>query len=743
MGKWSRRAFITTGVLTGGAVVFGVAIRPGDRRSEVSKLVAGEDESVLHIWLKISPDNTITAIVPHAEMGQGTHTTMAMMLADELDADWSQVRMMEAPAHAEYANYALAKGFMLGDPEFPAFLIDTVDGFFLSATKWMGLQFTGGSSAVQYTGMLGMRVAGAGARSMLLQAASEKWNVPVESLTAKSGSVSNRNGEHSATFAELAADAAKLPAPVKPRLKTESEYTIMGTSVPRLDIPAKVDGSAGFGIDVVLASMKYATVRQSPVFGTMVASVNEASVQDMPGIRKVVTLENAVAVIADGYWQAKQAIDKLEVTYEEGDDSSREQSDIYRQFGEDMDNAIANGDEQIDFTIGNIDNASADAAPTIEAEYRVPYLAHSPMEPMNCTAWVHDGVCEIWTGTQNPLGCAHEVAEALQMEPKNVTVHNQYLGGGFGRRLVSDCAIQAARIAAEVHYPVKLLWSREEDTRHDFYRQATISRFSATLDSSGHPTVWTNQFVEKHEPAEAPHIPYAIPNQKIHYTNSKTHVPWGFWRSVDHSVHGFFTESFVDELAHAAGKDPYRFRRNQLAASPRFRDVLDLAAEKAGWERPLPANYGRGISLQKSFGTIVAQVVEVEIEAGKPRVRRVICAIDPGFAMHPDGVKAQMESGIIFGLTAALYGEISIHRGSVAQSNFHDYKMMRMDESPEIETYIINGGGKVGGAGEPGTPAIAAALTNAIFDATGVRIRELPISNHNLNIDALESQDIA
>jgi len=362
---------------------------------------------------------------------------------------------------------------------------------------------------------------------------------------------------------------------------------------------------------------------------------------------------------------------------------------------------------------------------------------------MNCTAWVHDGNCELWLGTQNPLGFAKEVADALELDADRVVVHNQYLGGGFGRRAFPDYAIQAARIAAESAYPVKLIWSREEDMRHDHYRQANLSRFRAALDADGMPRAWENSYVDKHDPVEAPYIPYGIDHQLIRFTPSTTHVPWGFWRSVDHSLHAFFTESFIDELAAAAGQDPYRFRRKLLDHDRRFRDVLDLAAEKAGWDDERPANHGRGIAIHKSFGTIVAQVVDVEITNGKPRARRVVCAVDAGFAVHPDGMRAQMESGIVYGLTAALYGEISIRGGAVQQSNFHDYPMVRMPDSPAIETYIINSGHAMGGAGEPGTPAIAPALANAIFDASGRRLRELPLWQHDLSRADVESRDVA
>ncbi|MFQ5549109.1 MAG: molybdopterin cofactor-binding domain-containing protein [Woeseia sp.] len=743
MGKWTRRAFITTGVLAGGTFAIGIAIRPGDRRSGVFGLVAGEEEKLLNIWVKISPDNTVTVIVPHADMGQGVHTTLAMMLADEMDADWSKVSMLEAPSHEEYANYALARGYALGERNFPSFLIDTVDGFFLEATQYMGLQITGGSTSVRTTGMLAMRVAGAAARSVLQQAAAEAWQVPVDELETRDSHVYHAASNRAAPYAAFAAKAAELKVPPKPVLKSEKEFTIMGRSVPRMDIPSKVDGTAGFGIDTVLPGMKYAAVKAAPVFGDKIASIDTASVQDLPGVRQVVNLGDAVAIVADGYWQARQAVDKIAIEYAPSGNGDVEQSDIYKQFAADMDRANEQRDQQIDFKKGDADAALSAASQVVEAEYRVPYLAHATMEPMNCTAWVHDGQCELWTGTQNPLGFAKEVAEAIDMDLSGVTVHNQYLGGGFGRRAFGDYAIQAARIASQVSYPVKLIWSREEDMRHDHYRDANVSRFRAGLDDAGRPVAWVNQYVEKHDPAEAPHIPYGIDNQFIHFAESKTHVPWGFWRSVDHSLHGFFTESFIDELAVAAGRDPYQFRHDLLADAPKHRAVLDLAAEKAGWGEPLPENRGRGIALQTSFGSIVAQVVEVEVRDGTPRAHRVVCAIDAGFAFHPDGMKAQMESGIIYGLTAALYGEISIHRGAVAQSNFHDYRMVRMNESPEIDTYIINSGDAIGGAGEPGTPAIAPALANAIYDAVGIRIRELPIKRHDLRREDLESKDVA
>jgi isoquinoline 1-oxidoreductase beta subunit len=743
MGKWTRRAFISAGVLTSGVVIFGVAVRPGNRADTVRNLIAKDDDAVFNVWVKIAPDNTVTAILPHAEMGQGVHTTLAMMLAEELDADWDQLEVVEAPADKEYANYALGKGFALGDADFPAFLVDTIDGVFLTVMQAMDMQITGGSSSVPMTGQQGMRVAGAATRAVLLEAAAQSWKVPVAELSTSRSQVRHEKSSRTAPYSEFAQQATALSLPPKPRLKTPGEFTLLGTNVQRVDVPSKVDGSAMFGLDAAPPGMKYATVKASPVFGTNVESVNEASIQAMPGIRKVINLGDAVAVVADGYWQAKQALDRLEVKFEENGNETAEQSEIYHQFITNMDVATANNDEILDLKIGDARNALGGADTVITAEYRVPYLAHATMEPMNCTAWVHDDICEIWTGTQNPLGFAAEVANALEMDLENVHLNNAYLGGGFGRRAFPDYAIQAAKIAAKVAYPVKLIWSREEDMRHDHYRQASISRFTAGLDDDGKATAWINQYVDKYDPVEAPYPPYDIENQYIHYAESGTHVPWGFWRSVDHSLHAFFTESFIDEVAFATGEDSYQYRHNMLTGQPRIQKVLDFAAEKSNWDRLLPRNWGRGIAVHKSFGTIVAQVVEVEIVADKVLPRRVTCAVDAGFAMHPDGMKAQMESGIVYGLTAALYGDISIRHGAVAQSNFHDYEMLRMNESPEIETHIINSGEKIGGAGEPGTPAIAPALVNAIFNATGKRIRELPVKMHDLTLKDLESKDVA
>ncbi|MGE0625559.1 MAG: molybdopterin cofactor-binding domain-containing protein [Pseudomonadales bacterium] len=742
MGKWTRRGLITAGVVGGGALVVGVAIRPGHRAPKLAPLVIEGDESLIGAWVKIGADNRVTAIVPHSEMGQGAQTALAQMLADELDARWEDVGVMEAPPEDAYANYLMGRGFLLAGKRIPEPLIGTVDGVFLQVAKAMHLQITGGSLSVRATGQYGMRVAGAAARELLLRAAADAWSVPVAELSASAGQVRHGGSGRSAPYSEFAAAAGRLTPSDSPVLKPRSEFRIMGTSVPRLDIPSKVDGSVRFGIDAMVPGLKVATILQAPVFGAEVASVDDAAARAMPGVTDVIRLENAVAVVADGYWPAKQALAAVKVAWTEPAWQQMDQTRIFAQFDADMASAVADGDEKIDVSRGDLDAGLAEAASVVEATYRVPYLAHACMEPMNATVAIDGSSCEVWIGSQNPLGTRYSVAAALDLDPENVTVHNHVMGGGFGRRSIDDAAVQAALLAKAVGSPVKLIWSREEDVRHDHYRPAITSRFRAGLDAAGLPVAWENQFVDKHEPAEAPHIPYAVANQRIHYTDSPTHIPFGPWRSVDHSQHGFFTESFVDELAHAAGRDPYEYRRELLASAPRHRKVLETAAEKAGWGTPLDAGRGRGISLQASFGSIVAQVVDVSVEGGAVRVDRVVCAVDPGFAVSPDGLAAQMESGIIYGLTAALYGNIEIDGGAVAQSNFHDYRMVRMAEAPGIDVHVIESDNLPGGAGEPGTPGIGPALTNAIFAATGTRIRQLPVSQYDLGYTVEEPVEV-
>lgn len=731
MGKWTRRAFLTTGALVGGGLIVGVAIRPGHRTPGLADLVEQDGETLVNAWVKILPDNSIKIIVPHAEMGQGVHTVLPMMLADEMDADWKTVSMEQAPVDDEYASNDIVREFVMPSKA-PGIVEDTLKGVFLKIAQTMSMQITGGSFSVRGTGSWSMRVAGAAARELLMDAAAEKWQVPLNEIRVENSYLFHDKSDRSEPFISFAKAAAGRQGSAQPKLKTPDQFKIMGKHVERFDIPAKVDGSAIFGVDVELPNMKYACVKCAPVFGSTVSVIDSAAAEKMPGVIKIVDLGAGVGVIANTYWQAKKALDKVNVTYTEGDSNLLSSASMFEQFGKSMDAAIAGGDEEKDHKSGDARGVLSRAGKVIEAEYRVPHLAHSTMEPMNCTAWAHDGQLQIWAGLQNPLGIRNMLAKELEFERDKVVINNVYLGGGFGRRAMDDYPMQGAKLALAIPgTPVKMIWSREEDTQQDFYRPAVMSRFKASLDSNGKPEAWENQFVDKHEPVEAPTIPYAVENQYIHYTNSPTHVRFGPWRSVDHTQHAFFTESFIDELAVEAGQDPYQYRYDLLSDNLRVRKVLETAAKMADWGKKMPQGWGQGIALQSSFNTIVAEVVDVDMSNGKPRVDKVYCAADPGYAMSSDGFKAQMESGIIYGLTAALYGEINIKDGAVVESNFHNYKMLRMNEAPDIEVEVINSGDEsLGGGGEPGTPPIAPALTNAIFAISGKRIRDLPVSKH-------------
>lgn len=725
MGKWTRRGFIAAGLVGGGVLAVGVGIREGHRAPKLAHLVADEDETLVNVWVKLSPDNTITAIVPHSEMGQGVFTSMAQMLADEMDADWEKVTFEQAPAHEAYANYPLGREFIMGDTKVPGFVQDSLNGGFLRIAQSMGLQITGGSTAVRFTGMGGMRIAGAAAREMIVKAAAKEWKVKPRELSTRNSMVIHDASGREAPYAAFAERAGKMAPPTQPKLKTPEEYTLMGKSLQRFDIPSKTDGTAEFGIDVDLPDMKYAAVMGAPVLGAETVSVDDTYARDMPGVRKILDKGTFVAVVADGYWQAENAVRQLEVQWSETGAEALSHDDIFAT----MRTAIDEADGEEDVAVGNVRKATETAARVYEAEYTVPFLSHAAMEPLNATAWLRDGRIELWSGLQNPLAVRDEIAGAFDVKKKDVIIHNVLLGGGFGRRSNPDYPLMAVEIAKEFDHPVKMIWSREQDTQQDWYRPASVSRFKAGLDEEGMPVSWDNMFTQKHDPPEASQIPYKIDNQLIRYTHIDHHVRFGPWRSVDHTQHGFFIESFVDELADQAGMDGYAYRRKLLEHSPRYLVILDAAAKAADWGRDVPEGRGLGIALVDSFGTVVAQVVEVDVTGPEPRVVHVWCAADPGYAMNPDGFIAQIESGIIYGLTAALYGDITIEAGAVVQSNFHDYPMLRMDEAPQISVEIINSGEKIGGGGEPGTPPIAPALANAVFAATGVRVRSQPIAN--------------
>jgi isoquinoline 1-oxidoreductase beta subunit len=746
VNKWTRRSFITTGLLVGGGLVVGVALRPGNRARGLAQHVVSDGETLVHTWVKLDANNIVTAIVPHAEMGQGVGTSLTQMLADELDADWSLVKFEEAPAISQFANYPLGKGLLLANVDLPEIVVPTVDGILLRTAQALDLQITGGSMSVRTTGVYGMRVAGAAVKEMLRSAAAEAWQVPLDQVVARKSQLIHEKSGRTEPYAAFAEAAAEMTPPASPKLKTPDEFTIIGRHVERHDIPGKVDGTATFALDVRLPGMLYATVRRAPTFGGGISSLDDSKTRAVEGVVDVIQLPEgkaealvgrfstaaSVAVVAEGYWPAKQGLDALDIVWSKTGNEEVSSGTIFEQFDRDISAAV---DRKVDIAEGELEAAMANADQILTADYRAPYLAHTCMEPLNATAIVEDGRCEVWVGCQAPLPFRQAIADALGFDAENVVLHNCFMGGGFGRKSRADYAIQAVQLAAKMGRPVQLIWSREEDVRQDFYRPAIQSRFRAALDSDGNLTAWENTYVDKHEPAEAPLIPYTLAARDIGHVSSPTHVPFGAWRSVDHSQHGFFTESFFDEVAVAAGQDPYEYRAARLKHKPRQLAVLRKAAEAADWGSPLGEGRGRGISFQECFGSIVAQVVEVTVVDGQTQVDRVVAAVDPGIAVSPDGLSAQIESGIVYGLTAALYGGITIENGEVKQSNFNDYQALRMSGAPKIETHIINSGNTIGGAGEPGTPGIAPALANAIYDATGFRVRELP-----LNVIDLEYQ---
>ena len=733
LAKWSRRGFIGAGVLAGGGLLIGIGVRPGNPIASLAPKVApGEGEFLVNSWVKIGMDNVVTAIVPHCEMGQGVHSVLAQMLAEELDADWSKVRVMQAPTDGSYVVTDTARMFAAPFTVNAADWIEpTWNGLFTQIGKLADAMITGGSSSIRTTGQHSMRIAGAAARKMLVGAAAESWGVPPGEITTRDSMLLHAASGKSATYAEFATAAAEQPMDQTPELKSSDSFRLMGRSKARTDIPSKVDGTAQFGIDAAPEglALSYAASLRPPVPGTSVANMDAARAKTMPGVLQILNMGDFVAVVADSYWQAQQALGTVKVEWTASDSPIKTMDDQYAAFAKALDAAGPDGGSEV-AAKGDAAAALAAAATTLEAEYRAPYLAHAPMEPINCTAHVTGGRCDIWTSTQVPLMARSAVSEALGLDVDAIAIHHPFLGGAFGRRLESEYVTMAALVAAATLYPVKLIWSREEDTQKAIYRPADTSRFRAGIDGEGRLVAYANIFTQRHDPAEA-HVPtfYDIPNTSVRHIEAPLHLPFAAWRSVDHSQQGFFIESFIDEAAHAAGSDPVAFRLAMLDKAPRHKAVLEKVAAISGWGEPGAEGTAKGVAIVESFGTIVAEVIEVDMRSGKPRLSNVWAVCDAGYVVNPDGFRNQIEGGIVFALTAAMYGELELKDGAIVQSNFHDYKMLRIDEVPAIAVEIINSGDvPTGGAGEPGVPPAAPALANAIFAATGKRLRNLPIA---------------
>ncbi len=700
----SRRSFLKASAAASGGLLMALHL-PGT----LGQAMAAGTISTPNAWVHIADDNTISILVAHSEMGQGVYTSMPMLVAEELNVDLSQIKVTDAPPGAAYVNALL------------------------------GAQITGGSTSVRGSWEK-LRVAGAQVREMLISAAAAEWNVDRSQIKADKGLVHGPNGK-TATYGSLAAAAAKLPVPEKPPIKDPKDFRLVGKRTPRVDTPAKTNGTAEFGIDVKLPGMVYATVQQCPVIGGKVKSFDATQAKGMPGVQAVVQISDGVAVVADSWWRAKKASETVKVQWNEGAGAALSDASIIEGTRQ-----AAKSGKVIEITKpqGDVAAALKGAAKVLEAEYVSPMQSHSPLEPMNFTAHVQGDKVLLIGPTQFQQGAQGAVAAALKVKPEDITLKTTFLGGGFGRRLELDFIVQAAEISKAVGKPVKLLWTREEDMMHDYYRPVGVNQLKAGLDANGMPVAMhfkvASQSVTQRafglpkdtlDPfmAEAAVTGYNIPNSQHDLVIHDTGVRVGYWRAVSHSMNAFANESFVDEMAKAAGQDPYAYRMKMLAGKPRFANVLKLAAEKAGWGKALPKGRARGIALMEGYDSYLAEVAEVSLnQDGSVRVHKVTVAADVGHMVNPDTVEAQLQSSIVFGVGAVLKHQITMTNGRVQETNYNSYEPVRMYESPQIDIVLVKSTEKPGGIGEPGTAVAAPAIANAVAALTGKRVRRLPIT---------------
>ncbi|WP_036302259.1 xanthine dehydrogenase family protein molybdopterin-binding subunit [Methylotenera sp. L2L1] len=715
----SRRTFIKASALVVGGLVIAFSIPQAKRflLPGAAKETGSAGEAKLpapNAFLRIGTDNTITVMLAHSEMGQSIWTTLPMLIAEELDADWSKIKVEHASASPAYLHTAY------------------------------GIQITGGSSTT-WSEFDRYRQAGALTRQLLIGAAAEQLGVPAANLKTENGFVISDDTKIS--YGDLAEAAAKLETPKAVTLKDPKDWKVIGKATKRLDGPEKINGTAVFGQDIHFDGLMTAMVARSPVFGGSVKSFDASAAKQVKGVQQVVQVPTGVAVVADNYWAAKQGREALKVEWDLGPNASLDSKAMLEDF-----RSKAANPGLVAAQLGDSKTTLSKAEKLIEAEYALPYLAHSPMEPLNCSVRIEKDACEIWTGTQMQTTDQQAAAKILGLKPEQVKIHTLFLGGGFGRRAnpAADFVSEAVQVAKAAGVPVKTVWSREDDVQGGYYRPMYLHKAKIGLDADGFPTAWeqvtVGQSIMLGTPFEAFMIkdgvdatsvegiadsPYLkkTPNYHVSLHTVKTGIPVLWWRSVGHSHSAFVMESLVDELAHSAKKDPLDYRRELLKGHPRHLAALNLAAEKAEWGKPLPKGVFRGIAVHESFGSFVAQVAEVSVDQGAVKVHRMVCAIDCGLAVNPYSLKAQMESSISFGLGAAMQSEITFKEGKVQQSNFHDYLVMRMSDMPKVEVHIVQSTEKMGGVGEPGLPPVAPAVTNAIFAATGKRIRQLPIGN--------------
>ncbi len=699
-----RRAFLQASVAAGAALLLGFRLPLAAATSP-----KGGDPFAPNAFIRIDRHGGVTLIMPQVEMGQGVYTAVAMILAEELDVEWGQVRLEAAPPNDK----------LYGNPTF-------------------GIQVTGNSNSIRAF-WTPLRKAGASARAILIEAAARRWKVDSGTCRAENSEVIHTASGRKLAYAALIDDAANIPPPKEPLLKSPADFKTIGKPLKRLDTPDKVNGKVIYGIDVMPPGLKFATLAACPVFGGKVGHVNDTKAKQVPGVHRVLALEDFVTVVGDHMWAAKQGLAALDVSWDEGPNAKVNSATVWKELREASEKP------------GVVAKAAGDAAKalregkSLDAAYEMPFLAHATMEPMNCTVHVRADACEVWVGIQVLTRAQAIAAKVTGLPLEKVTVHNLLIGGGFGRRLEVDMVEKAVRIAKQVDGPVKVVWTREEDIQHDIYRPVYRDLLSASL-ANGRISGWTHRITGSSIMARwlppafqkgididaidsAADMPYDIPNLRVEYTRVEPPaVPTGFWRGVGPNNNVFAIESFIDELANKAGKDPVTFRRDMLGKNPRLRAAVDLAASKAGWGSALPVGHGRGIAAQVAFGSFIATVIEVEVDdQGEVSLKRIVSAVDTGIVVNPDTVVAQLQGGLIFGLTAALYGEITIDKGRVQQSNFHNYRMLRIDQVPNIEVHLIKSGEAPGGIGETGTTAGPPALGNAIYAATGVRLRRLPI----------------
>ena len=721
-----RRIFLAGSALLVGGGIFGVWWSDRSARSTAKGLMAGEGEHAFNTWMKIAEDDTITLYSPHIDFGQGSHTALGQMLADELDADWTKLIIEQAPADFAFANADLAKGFLpeMAGETLAGLLPDAVIGMM---ARSMPIMITGGSSAIRFTGEVGMRKTGAAVRAALIAEAADRLGVPASELTTADSKVTHAKSGKVLRYGELAAGAAGRSLVSDPVLKTREQWKLIGKPVPRRDIPAKVDGSAVYGIDFTLPDMRVATIAAAPVRGGTLESVDEAPAMAVAGVEKVIKLPDAVVVIGKGYWAATKGLAALSPKFTDGGHSAMSTPAIYAA----QDKLRAGGKPDNEGGEGDVDAAfAADGVKLVETEYRVPFIHHAMMEPFALTGHFKDGTLTIWGGLQDPLSTRKRAAKAAGLDVENVVFNPMIMGGGFGRRFpdVVEIIDQIALIAKQVPYPVKLVWSREEEVRHGTYRPQSSAGLKASLKDGAITAMRIDYAQSGNAEGEVPFI-YDLPaTSRRHFAYQSNQID-GPWRSVNATQLGFYTESFMDELAATAGADPYQFRRKHLPEGSRHQKVLDEVAKRSGWGTPLPAGTGRGIAIVESFGTIVAEVIEATTkEDGSPKVLKAWAVVDCGTTVNPLNAEAQIAGGLIMSLSAAIGEAITLEKGAVVQSNFGDYPILKLaDAPPVIDVHFIESGAKTGGIGEPGTPPATPALANALAAATGKRIRTLPL----------------